>query len=192
MPNIPTRYDHLFFNIGRQLGIDPWVLKGIAWHESRLDESAHAYGDGEKAFYRKFIKDRTKWTDHRYYDQPRIIGGGHGLMQLQYTTAILRGVDFPHEGDWWKLYIPVNNIYFGGKYYLKKYRKYGNLSQALAAYNAGTATWINDPSSPNQGHFRNQAYVNQVQIAIETVSKDWALRGVKISYKLPTSCRHNS
>lgn len=182
MSRIISRYDHLFFRIGKYLGVGPWVIKGIALHESRLDETAHGWGPSERGFYERYIRGKAKFTGHRYYDQPRIIAAGHGLMQIQYTTATLNGVGFPFEGDWWKLYTPARNIYYGSRYFRKQLKRYGNLSQAIAAYNAGTATWISDPDSPKQGHFKNQPYVNQVQQAISAVTKDWKKRGIAVNF----------
>lgn len=156
------RYDSLFQAYGKDL--EDWrILKAIAATESSFLETAYRYGDGEKRFFRRYILDKPAWTGHRYYTQPEIIAASFGLMQVLYVTATEHG--FPREGDWWMLCSPEESIKVGAAYYLYQFRRYGNISSAIAAYNAGRA-FI------DQGRFSNQRYVDTVMRHLTTLRSE--------------------
>lgn len=81
--------------------------------------------------------------------------GAIGLMQLMPRTARGLGVD-PYD--------PAQNIDGGTHYILYQYKRFGNLEQALAAYNAGPGNVIN-------GNYlyisETQRYIRNVPILVE-------------------------
>lgn len=75
--------------------------------------------------------------------------GAQGLMQLMPRTARGLGVD-PWD--------PAQNIDGGTRYFLYQYKRFGNLEQALAAYNAGPGNVLNGNYlyiTETQGYIRN-------------------------------------
>lgn len=159
------RYDAIFQ--ANATGIEDWrILKAIAATESSFLETAYRYGDGERRFFRRYIQDKPAWMNHRYYHQPEVLAASFGLMQVIYCTATEHG--FPREGDWWDLCDPVVAIEIGANYFKYQFGRYGNISSAIAAYNAGTA-FIDG------GRFSNQRYVDKVMLALQ------GLRGASVS-----------
>jgi len=68
-----------------------------------------------------------------------------GLMQLMDSTAEETAKKMNIEYDSSILYEPEKNILLGTKYYSLQYQKYGNITVALMAYNAGSGNvdkWI--------------------------------------------------
>lgn len=78
--------------------------------------------------------------------------GAQGLMQLMPRTARGLGVD-PWD--------PAQNIDGGTHYLLYQYKRFGNLEQALAAYNAGPGNVING----------NYLYISETQRYIRNVPR---------------------
>ncbi|HEX3030673.1 MAG TPA: lytic transglycosylase domain-containing protein [Bacillota bacterium] len=76
--------------------------------------------------------------------------GAQGLMQLMPRTARGLGVD-PWD--------PAQNIEGGTRYFLYQYKRFGNLEQALAAYNAGPGNVLNG----------NYLYISETQRYIRNV-----------------------
>lgn len=75
-----------------------------------------------------------------------------GLMQVLDPTARELGL-----ADVQQLYIPVVGISTGVKYLAQQLKRYrGNLANAIAAYNAGSARFNEDET------YRNQGYVDKV------------------------------
>jgi len=104
----PLRYSQYVRVHARENGLDPALLAAVIYQESKFDTDAKSSS------------------------------GAIGLMQLTPATAhgiAVRtgGTDF-HTSD---LYDPELNIRYGAWYLADLYRKYGNESLVLAAYNAG-------------------------------------------------------
>lgn len=79
-----------------------------------------------------------------------------GLLQVLDATAKDLGVSDPQQ-----LYVPAVGIATGVKYFAQKIKRYGgNLTNAIAAYNAGSARFNQDES------YRNQGYVDKVRKAL--------------------------
>lgn len=166
-----SEYDRLYEQIGHELNLEPWLLKGVAQAESAQVWMAYRHGAGERRFYKRRIRGKVAWAGHRYYHDPQIIAASWGLMQVMYTTAAECG--FPREGDWWDLLDPETNIRLGGRYLKQKCDRYGNISAAVSAYNAGIAR-----IRPEDGKFQNQPYVDRVMRLAERFRTDWPSKEV--------------
>ena len=80
--------------------------------------------------------------------------GAKGLMQIMDTTALDIAKDLNIEFDYKEILKPEYNIMFGTKYIHMLIEKYGNISLALAAYNAGSGNvdkWIKEGTLNNNG-----------------------------------------
>lgn len=88
--------------------------------------------------------------------------GAIGLMQLMPRTAQGLGVD-PYD--------PAQNIDGGTRYFLYQYRAFGNIEQALAAYNAG-------PNNVRNGNYlyfsETQGYISRVPRLIQKYQRIFA------------------
>ncbi len=159
-----NKYNDNFCTIGEEMKIEPWFLKAIALQESSFNWTARRF---EPRFYKRYIKDKPTFLSHRYYDHPEVIASSFGLMQLMYTTAELVGL--PRESNWSELcYPPEFNILLGARYLTRKLDYYGNISSAIAAYNAGTAR-IREGS----GEYENQWYVDKVMKYADRFKSDF-------------------
>jgi len=91
------------------------------------------------------------WVESK--GNPYLVGrdGEIGLMQILPSTAQDLGIDNPNL-----LFDPVVNIRTGANYLRYQLKRYGgNIKDAIAAYNAGSARKYN-------GVYVNQDYVNKV------------------------------
>jgi soluble lytic murein transglycosylase-like protein len=79
-------------------------------------------------------------------------GYSYGLMQILYPTAQQMG----YEGNPQGLFDPDTNIEYGARYLRHQRTRYKTLAEAIAAYNAGTATWT------EYGRLTNATYVQRV------------------------------
>lgn len=61
-----------------------------------------------------------------------------GLMQLNYCAGTPQGLGY--KGTPEGLYDSETNVFYGTLYFFKQLQKYGNLADAISAYNAGHAT----------------------------------------------------
>lgn len=77
-----------------------------------------------------------------------------GLMQIRKQTAAYLGYD-PAQ-----LYDPQVNINAGTDYLARQYKRYGNWTDAVAAYNAGSVR-------KKQGQYSNQGYVDKIMRALK-------------------------
>lgn len=93
-----------------------------------------------------------------------------GLMQVLDGTAADLGIT-----DANLLYVPSVGISTGVKYLAQQLRRYGgNLHNAIAAYNAGSARFLEDET------FRNQGYVDKVLRALEAAGAALARDPIRI------------
>jgi len=125
------------------------LLYGICKQESSFIATAIRW---EPGFYHRYIKPRK--------DIPfeEAVGQAHsfGLMQIMGSTARWMG----YKKDLTGLWQPIINLNYGCKYFAKLVKKYnGNLKDAIAAYNAGSARKTGD-----DGDYVNQEYVDRVVI----------------------------
>lgn len=89
--------------------------------------------------------------------------GAQGLMQLMPSTAKGLGVD-PWD--------PIQNIDGGTRYFLYQYKRFGNMEQALEAYNSGSGNVING----NYFYFsETQRYIRNVPVLIDKYQRVFAV-----------------
>jgi len=102
----------------------------------------------EETIMERFAKETGSSLDTEYYGQST----SWGLMQIMGGTA--RELGF--KGFFPLLCEPEIGIKYGILYLHKKYKAYGNVTTAIAAYNFGVVQRITDKT------FINQKYVNKV------------------------------
>lgn len=125
--------DALIFEAGTRHGVDPALIKAVVKAESNFDPRAYRY-------------------------EPHVahLGGpdaSYGLMQTLYSTARELGYSGQAEG----LFDPATSLEFGTRYLKRQLVRYGgDVEQAVAAYNAGSARRL------ASGKWSNQAYVDRV------------------------------
>ncbi|MEM2954986.1 MAG: lytic transglycosylase domain-containing protein [Candidatus Nanoarchaeia archaeon] len=81
--------------------------------------------------------------------------GAQGLMQLMPETAAQVGVTNPFD--------PIQNIYGGVKYLGLMYTKFGNWTDAIAAYNAGPGNVIKYGGGANVPFKETQDYLTKIK-----------------------------
>lgn len=119
----------LVTKVAGQYGVDPALVKGIIQKESRWDVNASRY--------EAHLND-SSW----------------GLMQVLLKTAKwILGNDKLTISD---LINPETNVSAGTKYIGSLLKQYGNIRDAIAAYNAGS------PKRNKDGTYVNQSYVDDV------------------------------
>lgn len=116
-------------SIASQFGMDPDLIKGIIKQESNWDVNASRY--------EAHIND-SSW----------------GLMQVLLKTG--KWVLGNDQLTIPQLISPETNITIGTKYIASLLKQYGNIRDALAAYNAGS------PKKTKDGKYINQSYVDNV------------------------------
>lgn len=125
----PTTLEPIINEMGLKYNIEPAMIKGIIKAESNWDVNASRY---------EAHKGDASW----------------GLMQLLLATA--RGVLGISGLTTTQLIQPRVNIEAGTKLMAQNWDKFGNLRDAVAAYNAGT------PRLGKDGKYVNAAYVDKV------------------------------
>lgn len=159
-PEMCSDYDAIFRSAAATLKVEAAILKAIGMQESGLVWIAYRFGKAERRFYRRYIEGKPEWMKHRYYNEPKVIAASWGMMQLMYTTAVQMGL--PREAPWHTIMEPEMNILLGARYFANQMDRYGNVSAAIAAYNAGSPRVIEGTS-----RFENQDYVDRVWRFVE-------------------------
>lgn len=99
------------------------------------------------------IRQESSFDPEAYRAEPQINDASTGLMQLLLKTAQSLQPGVTAE----QLYDPATNIRLGTFYLRQQLDRYGgNIKDAIAAYNAGTAYVYDD------GSYANQRYVDKV------------------------------
>ena len=91
--------------------------------------------------------------------------GNIGLLQIHPDTATQPGFGISPITDPRSLFDPDTNVGFGSKYLAKLYEKYGDLDDALAAYNWGPGamdTWIANGRDQNKMPGETRNYIGRV------------------------------
>ena len=125
----PETLEPIINEMGQKYNIEPAMIKGIIKAESNWDVNASRF---------EAHKSDASW----------------GLMQVLLVTA--RGVLGKSDLTISQLTQPRVNIEAGTKLMAKNWERFGNLRDAVAAYNAGT------PRLGKDGKYINAAYVDKV------------------------------
>jgi soluble lytic murein transglycosylase-like protein len=134
----PATLDPIITEIGNRYGIEPALIKGVIKTESNWDVNASRF---------EAHKEDASW----------------GLMQVMLSTArkVLNNPNLTTT----QLINPKTNIEAGTKILAENWNRWGNLSDAIAAYNAGS------PRLGKDGKYVNKEYVNKVLSNYETYKK---------------------
>lgn len=149
-----NEYDELFKKYAIQFLISPKLAKAIASVESSFNPNAVRFEPAWNLFvypityantYKISLDQEKKWQATSW-----------GLMQVMGAVARELGFDGPLPD----LLKPENAIFFGCKKLGQLHRKYNNLNDIIAAYNAG------HPKLKVDGFYVNQIYVDRVNVAL--------------------------
>jgi soluble lytic murein transglycosylase-like protein len=122
------------------------------------------------------MKQESAFNPNAYRAEPQIKDGSTGLMQVLLNTAKTMDTTATQQ----KLFDPAYNIDIGTKYIAKNLARYdGNVKDAIAAYNAGSAYKnANGRYVSANGKIDVQGYVDKVYT--NTLSyNDWLQGGEK-------------
>jgi soluble lytic murein transglycosylase-like protein len=108
----------------------------------------------EPALIKAHIKAESNWDVNASRYEAHKADASWGLMQLLLVTA--RGVLGDPNLSITQLIQPRVNIEAGTKFILSNLNRFGNMRDAIAAYNAGS------PRLGTDGKYVNQAYVDKV------------------------------
>lgn len=121
------------------------------------------------------IKQESSFNPLAYRAEPQIGDASTGLMQILVGTA----KSFDSSVSIEKLKDPVYNIDLGTAYIAQNLKKWPNILDAIAAYNAGTPRKDEEGYYVNSKGVRNvQEYVNKVYKNFEDYTK-WLQHGAK-------------
>jgi soluble lytic murein transglycosylase-like protein len=136
------KFKDIIEDCAREYGLEPELIAALIQVESSFNERAYRF---EPGFYKRYIKDKSKYMDHKYYDQSEIISASYGLAQILYLTFEEYGIKDPDPED---LYEPTFNIDVGCQHLKKKINLYG-LLLGILAYNCGSPKGHEPSKEPN-------------------------------------------
>ena len=122
------------------------------------------------------IKQESGFNPSAYRGEPQINDASYGMMQMLLKTA--KGLDPNATVE--KLYTPEYSIDLGTRLIAQNIKKYGNIPDAIAAYNAGI------PRKNEKGEYVNSKGVTNVQFYVNQVTKytnqyaEWFKAGKKV------------
>jgi soluble lytic murein transglycosylase len=122
--------------------------------EPIINEMGQKYGV-EPALIKAHIKAESNWDVNASRFEVHKTDASWGLMQLLLNTA--RGVLGQPDLTTTQLINPRVNIEAGTKFISQNLNRFGNMRDAIAAYNAGSPRL-----DPNTGKYVNQDYVDKV------------------------------
>jgi soluble lytic murein transglycosylase-like protein len=141
-----------------------------------VQSKADAYGV-EPALILAHIKQESAFNPKAYREEPTINDASTGLMQLLLGTAKTLDSNTTEE----KLYDPEYNVDLGTRLIAKNLARYnGNLQDAIAAYNAGSARknsdglYSNSKGVPNVQRYVDKVYANYLDYT------DWLSKGATL------------
>lgn len=121
------------------------------------------------------IKQESGFNPSAYRAEPQINDASYGMMQLLLKTA--KGLDPNATVE--RLYNAEYNIDLGTRLIAQNLKKYGNVPDAIAAYNAGI------PRKNDKGEYVNSKGVPNVNFYVKQVTKfmnqyaEWTKSGKK-------------
>ena len=121
--------------------------------EPIIQEMSQKYGI-ESAWIKAHIKVESNWDVNASRFEAHKNDASWGLMQVLLQTA--RDVLGDQNLTTTQLINPRNNIEAGTKFLSQLWSRFGNMRDAIAAYNAGS------PRIGNDGKYVNQDYVDKV------------------------------
>lgn len=98
------------------------------------------------------LLDCLVYQESGYNSNARSHVGAMGLTQLMPDTAKGLGVSNPYD--------PTENLFAGARYLREQLDRFGNVPEALAAYNAGPGAVISHGGIPGYAETKN--YVNSI------------------------------
>ncbi len=143
---------------GRQTGLPPVMLSSdaaVLAHRSLIMSQGVKSGI-EAAIIAAIISAESGGDATRTRWEANVEDYSYGLMQIRWTTAKWLGYGGSRDG----LLKPSDNISYGVKYLKYQYDRYGDLVDAIAAYNSGTVR-------RSGSGYANQSYVDRVTSRIE-------------------------
>jgi len=145
---VPTYFSQSFTLVEDAHGLPAGVLDAVIQHESGGDPNAFRF---EPDFYARYIRGVGQsllggsWPLAASDETERMgRGTSWGLMQVMGQVAREQGFDLPFFPALCS--VPGLGVEFGARQLAAKLRAYGNLPDALSAYNAGQPTLFNRSS----------------------------------------------
>ena len=137
-------------------GLDPLLVQAMVTIESAGNPWAMRYEPGYTwliPYSHPLVSEQTELTQQRT---------SWGLMQVMGATARELGCDAPYLAC---LCAPAVGLEFGCRYLARQLKRYdGDVQDAVAAYNAGSAR------RNREGQYVNEAYVRKVWRAYEALT----------------------
>jgi len=137
--------------------------------EPIIQQTADKYGV-DPALVKAIIKNESDYNPSAYRSEPQINDASWGLMQLLLGTAKqVSGNSNLTASDLLK---PEVNIDLGTKYIAQQLNRYGgDVKNAIAAYNAGSARFNSDGSYINQGYVDKVYGSYQLYATVQSVTQ---------------------
>lgn len=132
--------------------LDWKLVTAIVQVESQGDSRAHRFEP--KFSYFSDVIEHAKCNGCTVETEQKAQAFSYGLMQIMGATARATG----YKGPLADLFDPRTNLDIGCKFLKGLVTKYGNMKDAIAAYNAGA------PRKNPDGTYKNQDYVDKVML----------------------------
>ena len=152
LPPRLKRFEREFSHALNKYYIDPALFAALVIQESGGNPDAYRH---EPAYQAKYVTGQARWNRARamgWTDEE--LATSWGLTQVLGATAWNMGWHYPPE----KILDPASNLALGAKYLRKKLDQYGNVLEALLAYNGGDGAVY----AYRKGECHNCAYANSV------------------------------
>lgn len=135
---------------GPKLGVEPELIAAIILQESGGSQYAIRY-EPKWVYWEKPAEISTVLKTSEASER---LGQAISWGFMQVMGAVARELDF--RGDFVELFYPSVNVQLGTAHLAKFIRKYPNVLDAIASYNAGA------PRKDAGGRYANQGYVDGV------------------------------
>ena len=130
--------------------IDPYIVASIIMVESAGNACAIRYEE-----HWRYIIDVAQYAKiSKSTEKTELFGQKTSWGYMQIMGSVAREHRF--LGYFPELCLPNTGIEYGIRHFYKFFQKYGDISDAVSAYNAGS------PRKNSDGKYLNQSYVNKV------------------------------